>query len=229
MRVPCPTCQTPVDLDDRSAGSLIRCRACGRSFVAPEELAVTGRRHTLSTFSVPGLVLLHFATVGLFPLVHFNLMHDRLPRIRRGDPSGFVAVALSFIPGVNLIWFFFTFRRLCVRINEQRRFAGLPRTAPQSLAVIVSTLLLCGFTGTILPLTGWMVLGATVWVLIPVFIAVLQASVNELVITRRRVATSQGHGQQGTGSDLRHRPGDLGEAGERHPLAGTAAAGDCRP
>jgi hypothetical protein len=197
--------------------------------VAPEELAVTGRRHTLSTFSVPGVVLLHFVTVGLFPLVHFNQMHDRLPRIRRNDPSAFVAVALSFIPGVNLIWFFFTFRRLCLRINEQRRFAGLPRTAPQLLAVIVPALLLCGFAGTILPLTGWIVLGATVWVLIPVFIAVLQASVNELVITCRRAAASQGHGEQGTGSDLCDRPRDLGEARERHPLAGAAAAGDDRP
>jgi hypothetical protein len=224
MRVTCPTCKTPVDLDDQAAGTLIRCRACGRSFVAPEELAVTGQPHTLTTFSVPGLVLLHFATLGLFPLVHFNLMHDRLPKIRSSDPSSFVAVALSFVPGLNLIWFFFTFRRLCVRINEQRRFAGLPETAPQSLAIILATLLLCGALSTILPLTGWVLLGTTVSVLAPVFVAVLQASVNELVLTRQPEAASQDHGHPHTAPDLRDRHRDLGQPGQRRPLAGASAS-----
>lgn len=181
MRVTCPLCQTPTDLDDRSAGMLIRCQACGKSFVAPPELAVIGRPHKLTPFSVTGFLLLHYATVGLFTIVHLNMMHDRLPRVRRSDPSGLVAVGFCFVPGLNLLWAFFTLRRLCVRINEQRQLQGLPATAPQTMAVIVSTLLLCGSLATILPITGWVLLGATNGILIPVFIAVLQASVNELI------------------------------------------------
>ncbi len=229
VRVHCPTCKTPTDLDDQAAGSLIRCRACGRSFVAPAELAVTGQRHILTTFSVPGVVLLHLVSFGLFPLVHFNMMHDRLPKLRRSDPSAFVSVALSFVPGVNLLWFLFALPRLCLRINEQRRFAGLPETAPQSLALIVATLLLCGTAGTILPWTGWALLVTTLWVLIPVFIAVLQASVNELALTRKQAAVSTDHGQHGTQPDPRDCDRDLGEAGERSDLAGATAPGDGCP
>ena len=84
MRVNCPTCKSAVDLDDHNAGSLIRCRDCGRSFIAPQELAVVGRRHTLTAFTVPGLVLLHFVTVGLFSAVHLGLMHTESQR-QRGD------------------------------------------------------------------------------------------------------------------------------------------------
>jgi hypothetical protein len=156
-------------------------------------------------------------------------MHDRLPKLRRDDPSGFVAVALSFVPVLNLIWFFFSFRRLCVRINEQRRFAGLPETAPQTLAVIVATLLLCGAVSTILPLTGWVLLGTTVWVLIPVFIAVLQASVNELVTAGNRSTAQQGHDQQDAEPDLRDSDRDLRPAGERRSLAGSSAPGSSSP
>ncbi len=232
MRVNCPTCKSAVDLDDHNAGSLIRCRDCGRSFIAPQELAVVGRRHTLTAFTVPGLVLLHFVTLGLFPAVHLGLMHDRLPRIRRSDPSGFVAVALSFIPGLNLFWFLFCFRRLCTRINEQRRFAGLEETAPQSLAVIVAALLLSGVAGTLLPLTGWVVLGACASVLAPVFLAILQASVNELVAStesNENQAVPSDHGGKeptsGTG------PGDrnVGAAGQCGRLSGTPTTGDADP
>ena len=132
MHVPCPLCQTPVDLGSSDAGALVRCRACGKSFVAPRELVVTGQQHKLTPFSVAGLLLLHYVTVGLFTLVHLNMMHDKLPRIRRTDPSGLTAVGLSFVPGVNLLWFFFTFRRLAVRINEQRRFRVCPRRLHRS-------------------------------------------------------------------------------------------------
>lgn len=232
MRVCCPSCTSAVDLDDRAAGVLIRCRNCGRSFVAPEELATIGQPHTLSAFSVPGLVLLHFVTVGVFPVIHLGLMHDRLPKIRRSDPSGFVATALSFIPVVNAIWFFFTFRRLCVRVNEQRRLAGLPETAPQTMAIVVAALLACGSAGTILALAGWVVLGATLSVLVPVFLAMLQASVNQLVAaTASRAAepalSIYGEVEAATGPGPGDR--DLGSARQRGPLAGTTAAGGRRP
>lgn len=228
MRIHCPTCKTAVDLDNSAAGNLVRCRSCGRSFIAPQELAVTGQRHTLTAFSVPGIVLLHFASVGLFPLVHFNMMHDRLPRLRKSDPTGFVAVALCFVPGVHLLWLFFTLRRLCVRVNEQRRFTGLPETAPQSLALIVPTLLICGLAGTIFPLTGWVVLGATLSVLAPVFVSMLQASVNELVAAGDAAGEpsdteDHGAGRSQSRGSLRGGHRNVGPTGERGPVAGASA------
>ena len=232
MRVECPTCGAGLDLDDRSAGVLVRCQTCGKSFVAPSDLSVVGQKHRLTVFSVAGLVLLHFTSLGLFSVVYLNLMHDKLPKIRRGDPSGLTAVGLSFVPLVNLIWFFFTFRRLCVRINEQRRFRGLPQTAPQTLAVIVATLLLVGFAATILPLTGWVLLGTTLSVLIPVFIAVLQASVNELVAYdqarpgRAAKEPQEGHAQPPAAENSLHRHRDLGADREPGAFQGAAGARD---
>jgi hypothetical protein len=197
--------------------------------VAPKDLSVGGQQHRLTAFSVAGLVLLHFVTFGVFPLVHFNLMHDKLPKLRRGDPSAFTAVGLSFVPIVNLLWFFFTFRRLCVRINEQRRFRDLEETAPQTLAVMVPTLLVCGFGGTILPLTGWVVLGASLYVLIPVFIAVLQASVNELVVYDETSAANQpqeGHVEKRSAEHPVACHRDLRPDGERRALEGAAGTRD---
>jgi len=178
-----------MDLNAVAAGSLVRCGSCGRSFVLPRDVSLTGQQHRLTPFSVAGLLLLHYVTFGVFTLVYLNLMHDKLPKLRRWDPSGLTAVGLSFVPGVNLIWFFFTFHRLSLRINEQRRFRNLPENAPQSLAVIIPTLALCGCAASMLPLTGWVLLGATLYVLIPVFIAVLQASINELVAFDQAPAT----------------------------------------
>lgn len=227
MQVACPICRTPAHLNDQAAGSLVRCRSCGKSFVGPSHLAVIGKPHKLSSFPVVGLLLLHYVTVGLFPLIHLNLMHDKLPRIRRTDPSGLVAVGLCFVPFVNLIWFFFTLRCLCLRINEQRRLRGMSETAPQTLAVIVSALLLCGFVTTILPITGWVLLGATNVILIPVFVAVLQASVNELVEHAEPAAGESAQHSHDAASPPcltgdRHR--DLGPNREHRPL-GRAATG----
>ncbi len=225
MRIGCPTCKSTIDLDANCAGQLIRCRACGRSFVAPSELTVTGQRHTLSQFSIVGLLLLHFLTMGVYSVIHLGLMHDRLPKIRKSDPSGFVSVALSMVPFVNLVWLFFSLRRLCVRLNEQRRFAGLPEDVPQTLAVVVATLLTCGTVATILPITGWVVLGATLSVLAPVFLATVQASVNELVAledSSQPETASHGANEPAASAGLSNR--DLGEAGERRDLAGTTGS-----
>lgn len=182
MRINCPNCDNPLDLDDQSAGRTVRCDGCGKSFVAPDELAVTGQNHSLHVLPVASVVLLHYVSAGLFTLIYLNLLHERMPRIRRDDPSATVAVGLSFIPMLNLIWLCFSMHRLCVRINEQRRFHGLTPRAPQWLAIPVCGLIGCGALAAFLTqTTGLVVLGAVGLVGAPIFAALVQDAVNELV------------------------------------------------
>jgi len=181
MRVDCVHCEAPIDLDEQSAGKTIRCAACGKSLVAPHELAVMGQRHMLSVFPVASLVLLHYVTAGVFSLVYLNLLHERMPRLRRDDPSATVALGLCFVPVFNLYWLSFTFRRLCVRINEQRCFNGLRATAPVWLSVPVGVLLACGLLAPFFTTTGfYVVLGTVGAVVLPVFAALVQNSINGL-------------------------------------------------
>ncbi len=180
MKFDCPQCGRPTELSERDAGRTIRCGGCGKSFVAPEELATVGRPHSLSHFPVASLVLLHYVTAGLFSIVYLNLLHDRMPRLRRDDPSATVAIGLCFVPIFNLYWFFFSYHRLCLRINEQRRLNGLPETAPQWLSIPVCALLACGLLASLFTAAGMYVLGTVGAVAMPVFAALVQHSINEL-------------------------------------------------
>ncbi len=181
MQIPCPFCETKVELDQHHAGQTMRCVACGKSFVAPAELSQTGRRHSLTEFPLLAVVVLNCVTGGLFALIHLNMMHDRMPRLRSDDPSGLKALGLCFIPIVNIYWVFFTFHRLCLRINEQRRFHGLAESAPGGVALAVALLTACSLATPWIHTTGVVVLGVLGFVLLPIFAAMVQSAVNELV------------------------------------------------
>jgi predicted Zn finger-like uncharacterized protein len=181
MRIECPRCRAPLNVADHQAGTTTRCTACGRSFVVPADIARSGRPHQLSEFSVATLVLLHYLTAGVFSVIYLNLLHDKMPRLRPSDPTATKAIGLCFIPGVNLLWFFFTYHRLCLRINEQRRFHGLPETAPMTLALAVPLLTLFGSLTYVLPAPGFIVLSVLGLIVLPIFAAMVQNSVNELV------------------------------------------------
>jgi hypothetical protein len=114
-------------------------------------------------------------------VIYLNLLHDKMPRLRRGDPSATKAVGLSFVPGVNLAWFFFTYHRLCVRIDEQRTFHGLPATAPKYLAVVMALLTACGALAYRSQVPALLILGALALIVMPIFAALVQQSINELV------------------------------------------------
>jgi len=184
MLHPCPLCSHPVNLDHRSAGKTVRCAGCGKSFVAPHELAITGQQHSLHVFPVASLVLLHYVTAGLFSIIYLNLLHDRMPRLRRDDPSATVAVGLCFVPVFNIYWFFFSYHRLCTRINEQRRFAGLPETAPRWLSIPVCALLACGMSTPFLHTAGLVFLGTLGLIAMPVFAALVQNAINDLCVQK---------------------------------------------
>jgi len=66
--------------------------------------------------------------------------------------------------------------RLCDRINDQRAMRGLPPSAPRGLAM-ASCILMC------IPYVNFLV-GALI--VDPIFVGMLQASVNELVLVTAR-------------------------------------------
>ena len=129
--------------------------------------------HQLESFPVVGLIALHFFTCGLFSLIWLNVLHGKLPRVRSNDPSAGKAIGFCFIPFFNLYWIFFTFRRLCLRIAEQREQYGLPPNDLRGLAT----------ADCIVKVIPWVNVLIGYTILTPIFIGRVQASVNELVAT----------------------------------------------
>lgn len=92
--------------------------------------------HQLSRFPVWAMAVLNIVTLGLFPLIHFSLMHDKLPRAAADDPSGGKALGFSFIPYFNIFyWLFFNSLRLCSRLTLQFKLRGLPDRAPRAMVL----------------------------------------------------------------------------------------------
>ncbi len=132
--------------------------------------------HRLDTFGVGIMVLLHFVTSGIFPLIWFGLMHDKMPRTRPDDPSAGKAIGFMFIPFFNLYWMFFNYLRLCDRINDQRRMRGLAPTAPRGMAM-ATCIIMCI---PVKALVGGLIM-------MPIFFGMLQGNINELVeVTARQ-------------------------------------------
>ena len=141
-----------------------------------------GNVHGLTIFPVAVVILLHFFTCGIFSLIWLNLMHGKLPKVRSDDPSAGRAVGFCFIPFYNLYWIFFSYRRLCLRLDEQRELYGLP---PSNLRGMATTA--CVFQ--VIPYVN-LLLGYTI--VTPIFIGQMQSSVNQLVNTSATTAPKGG-------------------------------------
>ncbi len=131
--------------------------------------------HQFQTFPTPVVILLHFVTFGIFTHIWLNLMHGKMPQLRHDDPSAGKGIGFLFIPFYNLYWVFFTYHRLCERITEQRRLAGLPGGPPTGLAVAMCVVLIIPYVGLISLVT-----------LMPIFAGIVQANVNELALATQR-------------------------------------------
>ena len=156
----------PISISTVRAKPFVAQRAGNRSSPR-KELEVTGQHHTLTYFPVSSIVVLNYVTAGIFSLFYLNLLHDRMPKFRRTDPSSTVAICLCLVPVFKFVLGVFSvYIRLCVRINEQRRFAGLYETAPEWLAIPVGILFACGlsaaFFTTSVSLYIWGTLGIVV-------------------------------------------------------------------
>ena len=127
-------------------------------------------RHEVEAFPTWAALVLHFATFGVFSLVHFSKLHGRLPRAEADDPSAAKAVGLSFIPYWHFYWWVFNPLRLADRINLQFRLRGLPDAVPRGLVIAA------GVTSVVPQLL--MILGFPIfW---PIAIVLLQRAANQL-------------------------------------------------
>lgn len=140
--------------------------------------AASSCTHWLTTFPVAVAILLHFVTFGIFTMIWLNLMHGKMCRVRADDPSAGKAIGFCFIPFFNLYWIFFTYRRLCLRIDEQRDLYGLPPSNLTGLATAA-----CIFQ--VIPYINGLI-GYTI--ITPIFIGMMQSSVNQLARTSATTA-----------------------------------------
>ncbi|HEX8913230.1 MAG TPA: DUF4234 domain-containing protein [Humisphaera sp.] len=129
--------------------------------------------HSLTQFNVALMVLLTIVTFGIFPVVHFGLMHGKLPRNRVDDPTAGTAVGLHFVPIFGVYWMFFVNLRLIDRLNEQRAYAGLRPGHFKGLFLAAAIVLLVPYVNVFAV------------VLFPVYLCQIQGMVNELVRVTR--------------------------------------------
>ena len=125
--------------------------------------------HQLTEFPVVAVVLLHFATCGLFNFIWFSLMHGKMPQVRHDDPSAGKAIGFMCIPFFNLYWIFFSNLRLCERLEEQRQLHGLPPSGLRGLALARCIVRIVPYVN---------ILG--ILIMDPIYFGLLQSKVNEL-------------------------------------------------
>jgi hypothetical protein len=135
------------------------------------------REHTLEAFPLWALILLSILTLGIFPFIHFGLMHGRLPRADTSDPTAAKAIGFWFIPYFNIYWLFFSPLRLVDRVNLQYAVRDLPEPVARNLAIAAGVM-------TMIPYLG-MVVGPIVWL---VAAYRLQKAVNHLAELRQEEA-----------------------------------------
>lgn len=165
--VPCTNC------GKENPGEAIYCAFCGRAFAqaATTSLPSTDTTaHTLTSFPIWLLILLHYLTLGIFSMVWLNLYHGKMPRRRSDDPSAGRAVGFLFIPFYGLYWLFFTHMRLCERLDEQRQGERLPAAELRPFAIATCVV-------TVIPYINFVL---SYPFLYPIFAGVVQASINEL-------------------------------------------------
>ena len=171
----CPFCAEQI------LAAASKCRHCGEFLgggpVAPAGMAggtgAPGRAaphsHSFNSFPVWAVILLHFPTIGIFTTIWLNLLHGQMPTVRPDDPSAGKAIGFLFIPFFNLYWVFFTYHRLCVRINEQCAAARLPGSVPTGLAIAMCVILVIPYVGLL-----------SFFFIAPIFAGIVQAQVNAL-------------------------------------------------
>lgn len=130
--------------------------------------------HALRPFPVWLVGILNVLTFGLFPMIHFGMMHDKLPRAAHNDPSAGKAIGYQFIPYFNLYWIFFSALRLCDRLSLQLRLRGLQARAPRGLVLAACIV-------TVIPYVNLLIAFPVLWTIAA---CMLQSTVNQVASLR---------------------------------------------
>lgn len=146
----------------------------GPAHLTPGERAALSV-HQLQPFPVWAAVLAHLGTFGMFSMVHFSMIHDKLPQAEADDPSGAKAIGFSFIPYFQLYWWVFNTLRLTDRLNLQLRLRDRPDAVPRGL------MLACALIGAI-PYVNIFIGVPVAWLVVVVY---LQRAVNTLAALER--------------------------------------------
>jgi hypothetical protein len=138
-------------------------------YISPAQRAALSY-HELQSFPIWATGLLSVLTLGLFPLIHFGLMHDKLPKASDSDPSSGKAIGFTFIPYYNFYWIFFNSMRLADRLNLQFKLRGMKEEVPKGLMIAASILTLIPYLNVFIGLP----------ILWTIASCILQSSVNRL-------------------------------------------------
>ncbi len=138
-----------------------------RTLPLPERARLAN--HGLTRFPVAATVILNILTFGLFGLIHFGRMHDRLPMAASNDPSTARSIGFQFIPYYNLYWVFFNSLRLCDRLDLQLKLRGRRRRAPRGLTLGTCVVSVIPYVNLLALLLLW-----------PIVAGRLQSAVNEI-------------------------------------------------
>jgi hypothetical protein len=126
--------------------------------------------HSLRPFPVWLVGILNVLTFGLFPFIHFGLLHDKLPKASHNDPSAGKAIGYQFIPYYNLYWIFFSALRLCDRLTLQLSLRGLRERAPRGLVLAACIV-------TVIPYLNMLIAIPVLWT---IAVCMLQSTVNRV-------------------------------------------------
>jgi hypothetical protein len=149
----------------------------GLAELTPGEQAALGE-HQLRSFPLWAMVLLHFATFGVWSLIHFGRQHGRLPKAEHDDPSAARAVGFSLIPYFHFYWWPWNALRLADRLNLQLRLAGERDEIPRNLILGLAIVGVVPYVGFVFGLPiGWLVVALY-----------LQRAVNRLAALRAEKA-----------------------------------------
>jgi hypothetical protein len=126
--------------------------------------------HRLQRFPVWAVAILHIVTLGLFPFIHFGLMHDRMPSATYDDPSAGKAIGFQFIPIYWMYWIFFSTLRLNDRLTLQLRLRGMGNRSPRGY--LIATCIV-----SVIPYVGWVIGVPIMWL---IAVCLLQSKVNRV-------------------------------------------------
>jgi hypothetical protein len=130
--------------------------------VLPPEQRSYYSQHGLTPFPTWAAVLLSVFTGGLFSVIYYMLLNDKLPQVKPDDPSAGKAIGFMFIPFYNIYWQFFAWHRIVDRINFQYKLRG--HQPPINRGMVTTTLILL-WVGIITLGLAW--IGALVtWIIV---------------------------------------------------------------